>query len=679
MSDSTKINKFELKTRDCLGRIGRFHTQHGEIETPTLLPVINPNEILITPTEMRELFGTQIVITNAYIIHKRPELRDRALKDGLHDLLEFDGPIMTDSGTFQTHVYGELKIDPTEIIEFQNNIGTDIGTILDVFTEPDSTLDEAEQNVNVTIDRAQSAIQTITGKDGAPPEMALAGTIQGGLHLALRQHCSEALSKLKFAIHPIGGVVPLMERYRFRELVEVVLASKRGLTPARPVHLFGAGHPMIFPLAVALGCDLFDSASYSKYAHDNRMMFPDGTRRLKDMELSPCNCPVCNKYSLSELKSFEEQERVMELAKHNLYVSFTELQRVKEAIYEGTLWELVEQRSRAHPYLLEALAPFRKRETKQFLERFEPLSRKRFLYLGKNSLHQPAVYRYEQRFFKRYRQPSMNVLIGFDLPADPEKTYSQYYRDEISEVQKVTNAHFMVTSIFGPVPLELDEMYPVGQAVTPSGQELNTSPELSERIRRLMERFSHGHKYELAVMWDGNETLDVLKMGADESKKIVEVGSNFDLLRVRSVANMQFGNDVGEVLFDESSKIELVKSKKTGKIRNVILDGEHILSMRAQDGLFTLKASGAKLLHEQFKTPILRVIVENEAGEFNREGKNVFAKFVRECDPELRPMDEVMVVNEQDVLVAVGRALMNREEMLAFENGIAVRVREGIK
>ncbi|MCK5560785.1 MAG: tRNA guanosine(15) transglycosylase TgtA, partial [Thermoplasmata archaeon] len=392
-----------------------------------------------------------MVITNAYIIHKHAELRSRVLKDGLHKLLEFQGPIMTDSGTFQTHVYGDLKIDPIEIIEFQRDIGSDIGTILDVFTEPDSTPEEAAEHIKTTLKRGQESIELIAAKDAPHTQMALAGTVQGGLHYDLRTRCAEELSKLDFAVHPIGGVVPLMERYRFHELVEVVLASKMGLTPARPVHLFGAGHPMLFPLAVALGCDLFDSASYSKFAHDNRMMFPDGTRRLEDMELSPCNCPVCNNYSLSELKNLEDKERVKELAKHNLYVSFTELKKVQEAIYEGTLWELVEQRCHAHPYLLEALAPFRKRDTKQYLERFEPLSRKRFLYLGNSSLHRPAVYRYEQRFFQRYRQPPLNVLIGFDLPADPEKTYSQYYKAEISKVQKVSNSHFMVASIFGPV------------------------------------------------------------------------------------------------------------------------------------------------------------------------------------------------------------------------------------
>jgi 7-cyano-7-deazaguanine tRNA-ribosyltransferase len=260
------------------------------------------------------------------------------------------------------------------------------------------------------------------------------------------------------------------------------------------------------------------------------------------------------------------------------------------------------------------------------------------------------------------------------MPSDPENTYSQHYHEEISEVLKKTDAHFMVASIFGPVPLELDEMYPVGQAVVPSGDELKTVPDIDKRIRRLMEKFSHGHKYGLAVMWDGRETLELLEFGTVRSKPIDP--TEIDILRIRSVANMQFGNKAGDIFFTDKSSVKLVKSKRTGKIRNVFLNGEHILSLRAQDGYFTLKAHGAKILHKQLKSPALRVIVNKDSEEFNREGKNVFSKFVINCDPEIRPMDEVMVVNEKDELIAVGRAVMNREEILAFDIGVAVKVRE---
>ena len=105
---------------------------------------------------------------------------------------------------------------------------------------------------------------------------------------------------------------------------------------------------------------------------------------------------------------------------------------------------------------------------------------------------------------------------------------------------------------------------------------------------------------------------------------------------------------------------------------------KHILSLRAEDGFYTLKAEGGRILHAGLLRPALRVIVETDTAEFNRQGKNVMAKFVVECDAGLRPFDECLVVDERDALVAVGRALMNREEMLAFDRGVAVQVREGV-
>ena len=140
---------------------------------------------------------------------------------------------------------------------------------------------------------------------------------------------------------------------------------------------------------------------------------------------------------------------------------------------------------------------------------------------------------------------------------------------------------------------------------------------------------------------------------------------------------MQFGRGAGRALLD--GDVELKKSENTGKIRNVLVDGEHVLSMRANDGFFTLKVAGAERLRKAFPAPRLRVQVKEDSVPFNREGKNVFCSFVEECDPDIRPMDEVLVVDPSDELVAVGRALLTRDEMFAFSTGIAVKVRDGVK
>jgi 7-cyano-7-deazaguanine tRNA-ribosyltransferase len=647
---------FELKIRDGLGKIGIFHTKHGAVETPALMPVINPNQMLITPSELKDIFKAQILITNSYIIHKNQDLRTKAEEIGVHGLLDFDGAIMTDSGTFQSHVYGDVEVQPQEIVEFQKSIGSDIGTILDVFSEPEDDEDKVRRDMIETIRRAEDA-QNIKG------DMALACTVQGGVYPELRTECASRLSAIDCEFHPIGGVVPLLENYRFGEIVDIIMASKPALPPSRPVHLFGAGHPMVLGLAVLLGCDFFDSASYVKYAKDGRMLFPDGTRKLEEMIELPCTCPVCVEHDVESLKELHKAGDVKPLAMHNLYVNFAEIAAIKEAIFEGRLWEFVEMRVRAHPNLLSALK--RLSHHKAYLERFENISKSSaFFYTGPESVHRPIVYRYERRFFERYTHPNLPLQVGFDEGGRP---YSRFYKKEINKILKVSDAHFIVNSVFGPVPIELDEMYPISQSVIPEQLE----PETHERMRRLMEKHSHRGLFQFAVMWDGDETLEFLDvMGSSKGK------FDLDRFRVVAVADMQFGKGAGRILTEGT--MELVKSKRTGKIRNVICNGEHVLSMRAGDGMFTLKVKGAERLHRGFPSPKLRVIVEDDSVEFNREGKNVFARFVVDCDDEIRPMDEVLVVDKKDDLVAIGRALMNREEMLSFKKGVVVKVREGV-
>lgn len=654
---------FEIKARDAMGRIGLLHTKHGVVETPVLMPVINPNLMILSPSEMKELFNAGMVITNAYIINKNHELKEKALENGVHELLGFDGAVMTDSGTFQSHVYGKVDVNPLEIVGFQKAIGSDIGTILDLFSEVGDAEQKIKNDVNETIERARKAV-------GIKNDMMLACPVQGGTYTELRRSCAARLSEIDCDINPIGSVVPLMENYNYERLVEIIVATKEGLKPSRPVHLFGAGHPMLFSLAVLLGCDLFDSASYAKYAKDGRMLFIDGTRKIEELVELPCHCPICSKYSAEDLRDAYKSDEYKNLAMHNLYVIFGEIRAIKQAILEGNLWELTEQRCRVHPNLLTALRALRKHT--KFMERFEPISKKSaFFYTGPESLNRPIVHRYRERLFERYTLPKTDVLIGFQGGNSP---YSKFFRKEVEEVSKVCDAHFIIETAFGPVPLELDEMYPIAQSVLP--KELDV--ESRRHLNKVMERFSHGLTNNFAVMWDGKETLGLLGGGteANKSRAVKKGEENLDMQRIRAVSDMQLGKGASDALF--TGKIEMKKSKKTGKIRNVNSDGKHVLSMRASDGLFTLKFEGGKKLHEGFKYPRLRVVINDEAVPFVKEGRNVFAGFVIDCDEGIRPLDEVLVVDKNDALIAVGRAILNREEMLAFERGVAVKVREGI-
>jgi len=641
---------FELKERDASGRICKFTTKHGTVTTPTLLPVINPNKMLISPKEMKQQFGTEIIITNSYIIHKDERLRSQALEHGVHRLVDFDGPIMTDSGTFQSYVYGDVTIDPLEIVRFQREIGSDIGTILDVFGTPQQTKTEAEHGVTETVKRAKKSIPE-------KGDMLLACTVQGSVYPILREQCAQKLSALNADFFPIGGVVPLMENQRYTDLVRCILASKRGLDPSKPVHLFGAGHPLVFPLAVALGCDFFDSSAYAKYAADSRLIFPWGTEKLDELSELPCCCPVCSRYTASELKTLETKERTLRLALHNLYVSYAEIKKIRVAITGGWLWELVEQQATANPAILDALRELRTPKNLTWLEQQEPTSKKTALfYTGPHTIHRPTMYRYHTRLVRRYHSIYHTTVV---LP-EGRKPYSACYSKEIRSLLRQQNVHFLVRSHLGPVPIELDEMYPLAQSVFPE----NVDKETEQYVKNLTEKFLRDRKT--------FEFKDAKKKLTSKTKQ--EASVNMDVLRISAVAEMQFGKGAAKALF--SGQVTILKSKKTDKIRTVMCDGEHILSMRAEDGLFTLKRAGGRRLLRRFRYPLLRVVILDDAVPFVREGKSVFPQFVKDCDPALRPYDECLIVDQKDALIAIGRILLNRTEMHMFHHGVAVKTRE---
>ena len=642
--------KFEIKDRDASGRICNFTTKHGTVITPNLMPVINPNKMIITPKEMKKLFGVQIVITNAYIMSKDKKLKNKALENGVHQLIDFDGPIMTDSGTFQSYIYGDIKLDPIEIVKFQRDIGSDIGTILDIFGTPEQTKVEAEKGISETITRAKQSVKV-------KEDMNIACTIQGSIYPNLREKCARELSEIDADFFPIGGVVPLMENQRYTDLIRCILSSKKGLNPSKPVHLFGAGHPLIFPIAVALGCDFFDSSAYAKYANDDRLIFYWGTEKLEDLNELPCSCPICSKLTASELKKMDKKDRVSEIAKHNLYESFAELKKIRNAISNGSLWELVERRANSNPHLFEALNELRKRENKKFLEKFEPICKNKALfYTGSQTIHRPIIFRCHNRLMSRYKFNYKDIVVF------PEggKPYSNYFLSQIKKIQKKSNIDILINSNLGPAPIELDEMYPFAQSVFPNIIDNETKKEV-------MDVFNKFIKNKNIIWWKGNKTLNEIK----ESK---EKRINRDLQKISAVSDMQFGKDAGKTLF--KGKIKIIKSKKTNKIRNIYCNDKHILSMRASDGMFTLKIDGAVLLHKFFKYPKLRLVIDKEAVPYIKDGKSVFSKFVKDCDSDLRPFDECLIVDEKDNLLSVGRCLLIKIEMLSFNYGMAAKTRE---
>lgn len=148
------------------------------------------------------------------------------------------------------------------------------------------------------------------------------------------------------------------------------------------------------------------------------------------------------------------------------------------------------------------------------------------------------------------------------------------------------------------------------------------------------------------------------------------------LQKIRSIADYQFGKSVGEKLFPGNVKI--VYSKRTGRIRHVYLGKKRLATLRPTNGLFSLAIVGAKRIMECMDSSRLWVRVKEEAVPFITQGRSVFAKHVVDADDEIRPQEEVIVINGKNNVLAVGRALLTGAEMKAFRRGVAVRVRRGV-
>lgn len=637
------------------------------------MPVINPNIDLISPKEMRERFGCEMIITNSYVIHKHDDLREKALSSGVHSVVDWDGALMTDSGTFQMYVYGDVEVGPEEIVDFQAKMGVDVATCLDLFVTPDHTREEAEHAVRTTIERTKASV-------AHKGNSMLNATVQGGTNLDLRNLCAQAYRDLDVDYHTIGGVVPVMERQMYPELVDMILASQHGLRKDRPVHLFGAGHPLVFPLATALGCDLFDSSSYAKYAKDGRIMTESGTLHVEELDEWPFASAELEKWTPQEVtKSLQHKGRFSDkgpnweaqraIAMHNLDVCFADIRRIRTAIRDGNLWELVEQRAAAHPLLAAATRRLGTPEAQAWLEQREPVSsRKAMKYTGSLTHGRPMFHRIRRRMLERFDP------VGIPQEAQETNSWANEGEEKLEVAmhkepkskpfsagigwQLDKEQDHVVISALGPTPLGLDEAYPFAQSVFPRLDGLDR--EHMGWVGQTKDAFLEAHDM----------------MPAIPGPPGPEGSTTHDDLQVRRTADWQFGRGTGTAFTEGELRCE--RSRKTHKMRTVHLDDKHVLSLRAGDGLWTLKPEGAKILHAALPAPANRVVVDDDSIAFNREGKSVFAQFVVNCDPELRPGDECLIVDKNDILVAVGRCELNAEEMADFQSGMAVKVRDGI-
>ncbi|MCL2643203.1 MAG: pseudouridine synthase [Candidatus Bathyarchaeota archaeon] len=146
--------------------------------------------------------------------------------------------------------------------------------------------------------------------------------------------------------------------------------------------------------------------------------------------------------------------------------------------------------------------------------------------------------------------------------------------------------------------------------------------------------------------------------------------------KIRSIADYQFGKNVGEHLFPENVTFEF--SKRTGRLRFVNLNDERLATLRPTDGLFSLSIKAAKHLVENIPHAKGLITLQNDVSKYIAEGGDVFAVHVVQADDEIRAKDEVIIVDQDRQLLAVGRAILSTPEIRAFKTGVAVKVRHGI-
>jgi len=531
---------FEIRGRDILARLGRIKTKSGTIETPTLLPVINPAIQLISPKTMKRELGCQAVITNAYILKK--QMGEDVIESGIHRILDFDGVIMTDSGAYQNLVYGKVDVTPSEIVHYQEKISTDIGTILDIPTNWHATKDHAKHTVNETIKRAKQQAKIKTRDD-----VLWVVPVQGGRYLDLVAHSAKQVGELPAQIHALGSPTTIMEQYLFDTLVDMILTAKMNIPSQRPFHLFGAGHPFMFALAISLGCDMFDSAAYAIYARQNRYMTAYGTARLNKLEYFPCSCPICANNTPKDVIGMPQQQRQKALATHNLYASFTELKQIKQTIVEGRLWEYLEAKAHAHPTLLQAVK--RLKEYEDYIERKSPITKKSGLFFFSNlGLMRPEIVRYRKRFKERYLVPKeAKVLIL--LPQSSKRPYhkTKEIKNLIKKIHQKFPKKFALFHIcvyaapFGVIPLELDEVYPLSQHEIAEPFDLETMDYVAEQVKK----YINASSYKEVVLVADSTWKDKISTAC---KLIMRKDLSITVLSVKEILNDKIFDDIVKTL-----------------------------------------------------------------------------------------------------------------------------------
>jgi 7-cyano-7-deazaguanine tRNA-ribosyltransferase len=313
----------------------------AEYRTPLFLPVYEEGNPFISLKSLQAGFPCRGIICNAYFLYKNRDIRKKAGDFDIKKFLRFPGLVVTDSGAFQG-LSGPLYLSNAKIIRFQQEIGADVISPLDLITPPGDSRRTAEAKLEATMKRIREGI-------GISDRSILIGVQQGGRYLDLRTRALEALAALPLRYFALGSLVPFLNRNHDIAFVgKNILLARKMLPESAPVHLYGAGDPLELPFFLALGCDVFDSSSYLHYARDGWYMSPYGA--LPDPEHLErsgfvCACPECRQ---DPEQIFKDRER---LSRHNLSTIYSAVETAGIKSREGTLDDYLEGLIKKHQSL----------------------------------------------------------------------------------------------------------------------------------------------------------------------------------------------------------------------------------------------------------------------------------------------------------------------------------------
>jgi queuine tRNA-ribosyltransferase len=351
---------FDIKARDGAARTGVIATPRGEIRTPAFMPVGTAATVkAMLPGSVRET-GADIVLGNTYHLMLRPGAERIARLGGLHKFMNWDRPILTDSGgfqvmslaglrkiteegvSFQSHIDGSSEfLSPERAMEIQRLLGSDIQMVLDECPALPATHGALEKSMELSMRWAKRSRAAF----GDQPGRACFGIVQGGTFGDLRRRSAEALKEIGFDGYAVGGLAVGEPQAAMLDTLEATVPH---LPDARPHYLMGVGKPDDIVGAVERGMDMFDCVLPTRSGRNAQAFTRDGALNLKNARHADdpapldadCHCPACRQFSRAYLHHTVKAGEIiaaMLLTWHNLQFYQDLMAGLRAAIAEGGL------------------------------------------------------------------------------------------------------------------------------------------------------------------------------------------------------------------------------------------------------------------------------------------------------------------------------------------------------